>query len=104
MKGTPASNRKKDATEKRFIEIASYCPVDQFGDVLSEVTLGRPGLALSEVREQSLKVRSNYEQSQILIAVYPAIEEHRQECLCYTVYRDTTASRAVEQLKNRHRP
>jgi hypothetical protein len=60
-----------------------------------------------------------YDQSQIFIAVYPDIEEHRQECLCYrkfsslytltskntgrnacaTGQRDTTASRAVEQLK-----
>ena len=78
MKGTPASNRKKDATEKRFIEIASYCPDNQFGFVPARVTRGRPGSDFSAALEGK-----NYDQSQLFI----------------NLYRDTTASRAVEQLK-----
>src|SRR5260370_15094697 len=80
MKGTPAKNRnrRKDATEKCFIEIAWYCPDDQFGFVPSRVTRGRPDSDFPAALEGK-----NYDQSQLFI----------------NLYNDTTASRAVEQLK-----
>src|SRR5260370_25981 len=80
MKGTPARNRnrRKDATEKCFIEIAWYCPDDQFGFVPSRVTRGRPDSDFPAALEGK-----NYDQSPLFI----------------NLYNDTTASRAVEQLK-----
>jgi hypothetical protein len=40
------------------------------------------------------------DQSQILIAEYPAIEEHRQECLCYRAKRHygLASRRAIEKI------